>query len=48
MLAYVVYVHITYAKSFADVALGYGAGLLVAGCALVVHWFYKKEKAVEV
>jgi hypothetical protein len=42
MLGFVLFMHVTFHKGFADVALGYAAGLVVAGCALAVHCFYKK------
>lgn len=42
MLGFAVYMHVAAGLSFADVALGYAAGLMVAGCAFCVHRFYKK------
>jgi hypothetical protein len=43
MLAFVLVMHVTLHKGIADVALGYAAGLVVAGCALAVHCFKKGE-----
>ena len=46
MLGYVLFMHVAYQKAFADVALGYAAGLMVAACAFCSHRFYKKKGEV--
>lgn len=46
MLSYVLYLHVTLGKEFADMALGYAAGLMVASCGVCIHRYYRKKGEV--
>ncbi len=45
MVGFALYAEFAFNKGFADVALGLSAGLVVAGCALAVYCFRKKESS---